>query len=101
MGTSDEQKISEWHKCAIEGRKRALRREKYLSCFAVFVVVICLALIACVVSLIVLGAVELTHYLWRPEFSSGLFWKKKKRKANLPFMTNPKGNPLYGLISLP
>ena len=63
MGTSDEQKISEWHKSLAEGRKRALRREKYLSCLAVFVVVICLVLIACVVSLIVLGAIELIHYL--------------------------------------
>jgi len=25
--------------------------------------------------------------------------KLKKRKATLPFMTNPKGNPLYGSIA--
>ena len=63
MATSDEQKISEWPKCLAEGRKRALRREKYLSGFAVLVVVVCLALIACVLSFIVLGAIEVIQNL--------------------------------------
>jgi hypothetical protein len=60
---SEEQKVSEFHKCIAEGRKRALRREKYLSGFAVLVVVVCLALIACVLGFIVLGAIEVIRNL--------------------------------------
>jgi hypothetical protein len=60
---TEEQKINEFHKCVVERRKRALRREKYLSGFAVLVVVVCLALIACVLSFIVLGAIEVIQNL--------------------------------------
>jgi len=73
MNTSEEQKISKWHKYANEGRKKALRREKYLSGFAVLIVIICLAITACVLSLIILGIIEAIHYLWRPEIYSGFF----------------------------
>ena len=70
---SEEQKIKERHRQANEGRKKALRREKYLSGFAVLIIIICLAITAAVLSLIILGVIEAIHYLWRPEIYSGLF----------------------------
>jgi hypothetical protein len=46
-----------------EERRKALRREKRLSCFALIILVFCLIFVACVVCLIVLGVVEAACYL--------------------------------------
>ena len=51
---SEEQKIEEWHRRADEGRKRALRREKYISFFVVFVVII----LVCVLAFLIVGIIE-------------------------------------------
>ena len=59
---SEEQKIKEWHRQAAVGRKRALRREKYLSCFAVFIAMLCLVLVACALAAIIVGIIEVIHY---------------------------------------
>ena len=61
MGTSVEKK---WCKMVKEERRKALRREKRLSCFALIILVFCLIFVACVVCLIVLGVVEAACYLW-------------------------------------
>ena len=60
---SEEQKIKEWQIQANKGRAKALRRERYFYCFAVFVFMFCLVLVASVISLIVLGIIEVIHYL--------------------------------------
>jgi len=60
MGTSEEKK---WCKMVKEERRKALRREKRLSCFALIILVFCLIFVACVVCLILLGVIEATYYL--------------------------------------
>jgi len=52
-----------WYMQIYEARKRARRREKYYSCFAVFVVIVCLVLVATLLCFVIVGAVEAFNYL--------------------------------------
>ena len=60
---SENKKNEGWYKQIYEARKRARRREKYFSCLAVFVVIVCLAFVASLLGLLVVGVVELINYL--------------------------------------
>ena len=66
-----------WYKQFYEGRKKVRRKEKYYSCFVAFVAMLCLVIVACVLSLFVVGIIEAIHYLWRSEKYSDLFFKRK------------------------
>ena len=60
MGTSEEKK---WCKMIKEERRKALKREKRYSCFALIIVVICLVFAASIICFVVLGAIEVIQYL--------------------------------------
>ena len=60
---SGEQKTKGVYKQIYEERRKARRKEKYYSCFVVFIAMLCLVVIACVLSLFVVGIIEAIHYL--------------------------------------
>jgi len=59
---SGEQKTKGVYKQIYEERRKARRREKYLSCFAVFIMMLCLVVVACVLGLFIIGIIEAIHY---------------------------------------
>ena len=63
MGTSEDPQFSEWQKMVRERRKNELRRQKCFSCFALFVMILIMTIVASAVSLIILGVIEVAHYL--------------------------------------
>ena len=74
---SGEKKIKGLYKQIYEEMKKARRREKYLSCFAVFVALICLALVGCAFGWFIAIIIESIYYRWRLEICSSLFLKEK------------------------
>jgi F0F1-type ATP synthase assembly protein I len=59
---SGEKKIKGLYKQIYEEMKKARRREKYLSCFAVFVALICLALVGCAFGWFIAIIIESIYY---------------------------------------
>ena len=59
---SGEQKTKGLFKQIYEERKKARRREKYFSCFALFIAMLCLVLVACALAAIIVGIIEVIHY---------------------------------------
>ena len=52
---SEEEKIKEWHKRADEGRKEALKHEKYITYFASLAVIFFVLFVICALWLVIKG----------------------------------------------
>jgi hypothetical protein len=62
-------------------------------------VVVCLALIACVLGFIVLGAIEVIRNLWRLEVCSGLFFIKEKTEGKPSVHDQPERRSIIWIDS--